>query len=195
MLWAWTVPGWSTKDELRALYRAAAAAGSPGDVAEVGSWKGRSTIVLARALRDANVIDAKVWAIDHHVGSDEEEHREILAKEGTTLEAFRANVAAAGVGDRVEPIVMSSLEGAAELARRGVVLRLVFIDGAHDEESVRADLRAFLPLVRAGGLIAMHDCQAENADFPGVWLAYRSELQGRVDVVEHTDALLVVRVR
>lgn len=195
MLWAWTVPGWSTKDELRALYRAAAGAAGPGDVAEVGSWKGRSTIVLARALRDAGIADARVWAIDHHVGSDEDEHREILAREGSTFDAFRANVRASGVGDRIEPLVLSSVEGARELARRGVTLRMAFIDGAHDVDSVRADLRAFLPLVRAGGLIALHDCEERDASFPGVWQAYREVLADRVDVVEHVDALLVARRR
>lgn len=193
MLWAWTVPGWSTKDELRALYRAAVSIEGPGDIAEVGSWKGRSTVVLGRALRDTEADDACVWAIDHHVGSDEEEHRDTLSREGTTLDAFRHNVDAAGVAGRIRPLVMTSLEGAAELARRDVALRMVFIDGAHDEESVRADLRAFFPLVRPGGLIAMHDCESENAVFPGVWRAYQAELEGRVDVAEHTDTLLVVR--
>ncbi len=195
MLWAWTVPGWSTKDELRSLYRAAVTAGGPGDIAEVGSWKGRSTILLARALNEADASGAKVWAIDHHVGSDEDQHRELLAAEGSTLDGFLANIAAGGVEDRVVPLVMSSVDGAAELARRGVLLRMVFIDGAHDEASVRADIRAFLPLVRAGGLIAMHDCEIEDADFPGVWRAYQAELEDRVDVVQHTDALLVVRVK
>lgn len=195
MLWAWTIPGWSTKNELRALYRAALSADGPGDVAEVGSWKGRSTVVLARALRDGRVDDARVWAIDHHVGSDEEEHRDILSREGTTLDAFRANVAAAGVERFVEPLVMTSGEGAAELSRRGIELRMVFIDGAHDEESVREDIRAFYPLVRPGGLLAFHDCEVEDAVFPGVWRAYQAELEGRVDVIEHTDALLVVRRR
>ncbi len=195
VLWAWTVPGWSTKEELRALYRAAVAAEGPGDVAEIGSWKGRSTIVLARALRDAGAEEATVWAIDHHAGSDEAIHREILAKEGSTFDSFRTNIVRAGVEDGVEPLVMSSTDGAAELLRRGVVLRMAFIDGAHDEESVRADIRALVPLVRSGGIVALHDCAIEGGLFPGVWQAYCAELEGRVHVVEHTDELLVARLK
>ncbi len=195
MLWAWAIPGWSTKDELRLLYRATRRAAGPGDVAEIGSWKGRSTTVLSRALQDAGETAARVWAIDHHVGSDEEEHREILAHEHSTLDAFCANIRAAGAGDRVDPLVMSSTDAARELARREVTLRMVFIDGAHDEPSVRADIRAFLPLVRRVGLVALHDCTAVGAAFPGVWRAYQAELEGRVEVVEHVDALLVARLR
>lgn len=195
MLWSWTVPGWSTKEELRALYRAVLSAKGPGDVAEIGSWKGRSTIVIANALRDAGIEDARIWAIDHHVGSDEDRHRVVLEKEGSTLDAFRENLAHAGVARRVEPLVMSSKEAAVDLGRRGVSLRLVFIDGAHDEESVRADIRAFVPLLRSGGVIALHDCDIENANFPGVWNAYRTELEPDVDLVEHADSLLVVRLK
>lgn len=194
MLWSWTVPGWSTKDELRALYRAAVNAEGPGDLAEIGSWKGRSTIVLARALQDAGA-DARVWAIDHHGGSDEERHRKVLATEGSTLDAFQRNLAAARVADRIVPLVMSSKEAAADLSRRGVSLRLVFIDGAHDEPSVRADIRAVRPLLAPRGVIALHDCDIHDANFPGVWSAFRAELEGRVDVVEHTDSLLVARLK
>lgn len=193
MLWAWTVQGWSTKDELRSLYRAVLAADAPGDIAEVGSWKGRSTIVLARALIDGRIPEARLWAIDHHVGSDEGRHREVLDTEGSTLSAFRQNLARAGVEHRIEPLVMSSEDAAAELARRDVALRMVFIDGAHDEAAVRQDIRAFLPLLSARGVVALHDCDPAG-EFPGVWRAYQAELEPRVDVVEHTDSLLVVRL-
>lgn len=34
---------------------------------------------------------------------------------------------------------------------------LVFVDGAHDYEGVRDDIRVWLPTVKAGGIIAFHD--------------------------------------
>lgn len=193
VIWAWSIHGWSTKNELRLLYRSAREAGGPGDIAEIGSWKGRTAIILARALRDAGAA-ARVWAIDHHMGSGEERHARVLVAEGSTEAAFRANVGAAGIADRVEPLVMSSGEAAAELARRRRRLRMIFIDGAHEEESVRHDIRAFLPLLRPGGLVALHDCEDEDAGFPGVWQAYRAELQSRSEVVGRVDSLLIARV-
>lgn len=42
---------------------------------------------------------------------------------------------------------------------------LVFVDGGHDDESVRADMR-FTELLSPGGVIAFHDyCSAK---FPGI---------------------------
>lgn len=189
-----SLPGMLPKDEVRFLYRVAATAPGPGDVAEVGSWMGKSTVTIARALIDAGRTDCRVWAIDHHVGS--EEHADFIARQGSTLAGFERNVRSAGVRHLVEPLVMTTVPAAAELTRRGVRLRLAFIDGAHDEDSVRADLRALRPLMNPRALMAFHDCDPNGGAFPGVWRALESELlRGEADAVEHVGTLWVVRLR
>jgi len=193
VLWARTVPGWLSRAEIRLLYRTVANSPGPGDVAEIGSWKGRSTVALARAIRDGNLERCRLFAIDHHVGSDEEEHREVVAREGSTLGAFRRNVRMAGVTDLIEELTMPAAAAAVAVGERSSGLRFVFIDGAHDESSVRQDIRSFLPLVIRGGLIALHDCRPTNARFPGVWKAYCEELRHRAEEVGRADSLLVVR--
>src|SRR6185503_8996377 len=55
VLWARTLPGWFSRHEIRLLYRTVCGLEGPGDIAEVGSWKGRSTVVLGRAVRDAGL--------------------------------------------------------------------------------------------------------------------------------------------
>jgi len=187
-----TIPGWFQREEIRLLYRTVRDARGPGDIAEIGSWKGRSTIVMARALREAGERSCRIWAIDPHLGSEEREG--MVRSEGPTFPVFQRNLRNAGVDDLVEPLVMMSVEGARVLADKGVRLRLVFIDGAHDEESVREDIRAFLPLMRAGGLVAFHDCDPEGGMFPGVWKAFQSELADRVELVAHTKTLCVTRL-
>ena len=186
------VPGFCKHDELRLLYRTAGTAPDPGDVAEIGSWKGRTTITLARALKDHGIAHCRVFAIDHHQGS--EEHRDEIGRRGSTLSVFRQNLRAAAVTDVIETLVMEAPQAAEILAQRGIQLRMLFIDGAHDEGSVRRDIRAFLPLVRLGGIIALHDCEPGGA-FPGVWKAFQSELAGRVEVVARASSLMVTRRR
>ena len=61
----------------------------------------------------------------------------------------------------------NSINAAESLGRQGEDARpdFVYIDAAHDEASVAADLKAWAPLVRPGGILAGHDyCEAH----PGV---------------------------
>jgi predicted O-methyltransferase YrrM len=185
--------GLFAEDETLLLYRAAREAEGPGDVAEIGSWMGRSCIVLGLALRDAGRADRRIYAIDAHVGS--EEHRDFIAQHGSTFAAFQRNVADAGLTDRVEPLVMRSVDAAKVLAERRARLRLLFIDGAHDEASVREDIRSFLPLMQPGGTIALHDCEEEGGGFPGVWRAFAAELAPHVEIVGRARSLLVTRLK
>lgn len=50
-------------------------------------------------------------------------------------------------------------------------LDLVFIDGDHSFEGCMADLITWVPKVKKGGMILLHD--ADTASFPGVQLAIR----------------------
>jgi predicted O-methyltransferase YrrM len=187
-----TVPGMFRHDEIRLLYKTARDAKGPGDLAEIGSWRGRTAVVQALGLVDSGASDARIYAIDHHQGS--EEHQERVAREGSSLPHFRRNVQRVGVADRVVEMVMDSAHAAAELERRGVRLRMLFIDGAHDELSVRRDIKSFLPFVNPGGIIALHDCEPDG-EWPGVWKAYQSELAPRVEEVARASSLLVTRLR
>jgi predicted O-methyltransferase YrrM len=187
------VPGMFSEDETRLLYRTVREAPGPGDIAEIGSWMGRTSVIMGMALRDAATPDCVIWAIDHHVGS--EEHASYIEKNGSTLDRFRRNIANAGLEDRIQELVMKSGEASQVLAERGVRLRMTFIDGAHDEDSVREDIGYMLPLMTPGGIVAFHDCSEGEDGFPGVWRAIQSELGSRVDIVDRADTLLVTRLR
>jgi len=66
-------------------------------------------------------------------------------------------------------------------------LDLVFIDGAHDYESVSEDLKAWWPKIRAGGVMAGHDF---SMSFPGLMravLEFVSLLPGRTEVYLDAD--------
>ena len=60
-------------------------------------------------------------------------------------------------------------------------LSLCFIDGSHEYEDVKADLIAWLPKVKNGGVLAGHDY--DNPNHPGVRMA-ADEVLGKENIIE-----------
>jgi len=125
-------------------------------IVELGSWKGKSTAWLASGSRVGQ--GAHVYAVDHWVGSSEHQH--LFWEPGaTTFPEFESNMEWLGLGDIVTPITGKTAEVAKTWDKD---VGLLFIDAAHDYESVKADFLAWSPFVVAGGWVVFHD-----AGFPG----------------------------
>jgi len=144
--------GWLTPKEGRLLYALARHCTGRGVIVEIGSWKGKSTIWLANGARDG--AGGTVYAIDPHTAQSDN-----LATQSAvpTFAEFTQNIRAAGVSDLVVPLVMTSAEAARGFDR---AVEMVFIDGAHDYESVALDLDLWFPKVVEGGIVAFHDTVA-----------------------------------
>jgi len=142
---ALTIKGWMTPDELTWL---AGQAKTHEKIAEVGSWLGRSTAAIADNTQGI------VFAIDTWMGSSETDFDPGFKAGGPEwlFGQFMENAA-----DNVTPIRMESVEAAAYLARKKHLFDMIFIDGAHDMESVKADIEAWRPLLKEGGLFCGHD--------------------------------------
>ncbi|MET0325405.1 MAG: class I SAM-dependent methyltransferase, partial [Ilumatobacteraceae bacterium] len=89
------IDGWMSDDQGRRLYAAAARCPAGGRIVEIGSFRGRSTVVLASAAPD----DVEVVAVDPHAGNDRgPQEIEGFADEAATDRAvFEANRARGGV--------------------------------------------------------------------------------------------------
>lgn len=139
----WTeIEGWLSPAQGQALQELAAG----GDVLELGSYKGRSTCCLAAAAR-------QVSSVDWHGG-------DAGTGPADTLGRFVANLEALGVRDRVILRVVR-FEDLGDSLPVGWY-DLVFVDGAHDAESVERDTRIALKAVKPGGAIAWHDWDYES---------------------------------
>ncbi len=146
------VDGWLTADQGRRLYAVAAACPPDGRIVEIGSFRGRSTIVLASAAHDG----IEVVAIDPHAGTDRGP-REIVGHEreaDADRAAFEGNLATAGIAGRVRHVPAFSGE-----AHRFVdgPIDVLYVDGAHRYGPARADLRDWGDRVKAGGTLLVHD--------------------------------------
>lgn len=161
------VDGWLTTGQATLLFNAATRVPSTGRIVEIGSFRGRSTIVLASAATPG----AEIVAIDPHAGNDRgpNEIEGFVAEAQSDNEIFRANLDAAGVAGRVRHLRMFSDAALAELPGPVDVL---YVDGAHRFGPARADIRDWGRRVVPGGTMLVHD----SFSSVGVTLAILSEL-------------------
>ena len=156
------VDGWMSPDQAERLYRAAA-----DIIVEIGSFRGRSTIVLASAAPEG----VQIVAIDPHAGNDRgpQELDGFEAAAATDHDVFNANLAAAGVAHRVHHVRAFSDAAHGEVA--GVVA-VLYVDGAHRYAPARTDIRDWGRRVAPGGTLLIHD----SFSSVGVTLAIMREL-------------------
>ncbi|TVL89990.1 class I SAM-dependent methyltransferase [Streptomyces sp. SAJ15] len=160
--------GFMPVDEGLALYAAATTAAGLGlPLLEVGTYCGRSTILLADAARAAGTVTVTV---DHHRGSEEQQpgweyHDPTVVDPEVgrmdTLPAFRRTLHAAGLEEHVIAVVGRSPQVAAVW---NTPVGLVFIDGGHTDEHATGDYEGWAPHVAPGGLLVIHDVFPDPAD-------------------------------
>ena len=147
------VEGYLTPREVGCIAWLGANPTAAGEVLEIGSFKGRSTIVLALASKLAG--DAHITAVDPLTSPSITDPR-LEPGEDSGRERFEANLAAAGVRKHVEFHQMLSTELAQQWPA-GRRLRLLWIDGDHTYAAAKADFDAFRPFLANGAIVAMHD--------------------------------------
>jgi predicted O-methyltransferase YrrM len=159
--------GFMPPDEGLALFEAAASLTVPGPLLEIGSYCGKSAVYLgAAAQRSGRVL----YALDHHRGSEENQpgwewHEPDLvdphAGRIDTLPFFRRTIFDAGLEGTVVAVVGDS---AAVAAHWATPLALCFIDGGHGHEPAHRDYESWVPHVRLGGTLVIHDVFPDPAD-------------------------------
>jgi len=161
------VTGFMPADEGRVLYDTAADYLGDGIGVEIGTYCGKSTVMLGAAAQQTGGL---VYTIDHHHGSEEhqpgwEYHDTTMVDPVTglfdTLPALRHTLDAAGVDDHVVAIV-----GRSPVVARGwrTPLRFLFIDGGHTEEAANRDFDGWARWVDVGGALVIHDVFPDPAD-------------------------------
>ena len=157
---AWT-------DHLHFAYDLVAAM-KPRLLVELGVDRGESYFAFCQSAAENKTgtrcfgIDA--WRGDQHAGGyDETTFAQVSAHNRANYDTFSTLIRASfdAALDQFEP---ESID-------------ILHIDGLHTETAVRHDIASWLPKVRPGGVLLLHDVDVRGRDF-GVWKIW-AELQGR----------------
>lgn len=140
------------------------------DIVEVGSWTGRTALNF---LQSAGV--TKVYCVDHWNGSPGDPGTDPVVKGLGWQEVFKTFCANTKrhLYHSIFPCMGSSLLWAKVFPFQ---VDMVFLDGDHRYESVKADIEAWEPVVREGGLFVCHDFASSM--FPGVTKAVVVDYRG-----------------
>lgn len=142
------VEGWLSDGEAHLLFTLARGGFGAGEIVEIGSYKGKSTICLAAGSKSLK--REKVTAIDPHKGIIPNE----IDDGKPTYKEFVRNLDKVSLKDWVRPIVKTSEEAAVNWKKP---IRLLFIDGLHDYQHAYQDYSLWEPYVARGGVIVFHD--------------------------------------
>jgi predicted O-methyltransferase YrrM len=184
------IEGWLDDAEadllIAAVTRAVAVDPEANSVVEIGSYCGRSTVVLGSALNALGLpAEFKIYAIDPLdgvVGALDQG----IKHTGPTLEKFRRNIAEAALAERVETVTKRSFEVAWDRP-----ICFLFVDGLHDYANVARDFHHFERWIALGGYVAFHD----YADYyPGVKTFVNELLAlGHYEKVHQATSMIVLR--
>jgi len=159
------IQGWLTQEEAITLCYLTSTLKSKSTVVEIGSWKGRSTYCLARGLPAG----AELFAIDPFDKSGEAGSVATYSQDPCAeplRKQFEMNMTRLGVMDRI-----TILQGlSVDFVNHFQNVDFLFIDGDHSLECCRSDFENYSPLIKVGGLVALHDYDTTRPLLGPTWV-------------------------
>ena len=183
------LPGMISDRQAQVLFELCVSQAISGNIVEIGSWLGKSTLFLASGCRVSG--NGQVYAVDKftgNLGKEDLYHAPLLPNE-TIYDRFKFNIKSYRLNKFVKAYPMSSRQ-----ARRKIkqTLRMVFIDGDHSYKGVMDDIKLWTPLLKKGGLLILDDF---DQSFPGVVRAVQEKIlhSAQFKPLFELDSLLVAR--
>jgi hypothetical protein len=118
-------------------------------------------------------IDTWLGAWDHWLQPEWFSHLKFENGYPTIYHTFVSNIITRGLQDKVVPLPLDSLNAVKVLAQKNVSVDVLHIDGGHDFAAVTADLAAWWPLLREGGVLLGDDYHATGDVWPEVRKAFQ----------------------
>lgn len=135
------------------------AALKPRVLVELGVDRGESYFAFCQSAAENHTgtrcFGVDTWRGDQHAGGyDETTFAQVSAHNRAHYEAFSTRIRAS-FEDALEKFGAESID-------------LLHVDGLHTESAARHDIDSWMPKVRPGGIILLHDVDVRGRDF-GVW--------------------------
>jgi predicted O-methyltransferase YrrM len=155
-----SVHGWMSDAELTALFTMAYTLKNDNPVVvEIGSFQGKSSVCIAGGLLESGR-GGTLYCVDPFDLTNQEQY--IKSKVNMNVTSLRDKF---NENTKDYPNIIVQQGFSVDIARESDIpddIDMVFIDGNHDYAAVRADVETWVPCLKPGGVLAMHD-----VDFPG----------------------------
>jgi len=138
----WNIPTYTTANELIKLYELSKGLIPNSICVEVGSYIGASSLIIGKGLAK----DSILYCIDTW------ENDAMTEGKWNTLEIFKNNTHS--VANKIKMLKSKSVDAAKDFNQE---IDFMFIDGDHSYEGVKADIDAWFPKLKSGGIIILHD--------------------------------------
>ncbi|MCM8787820.1 MAG: class I SAM-dependent methyltransferase [Candidatus Omnitrophica bacterium] len=156
----WFIEGWLSEKEALVLYRTVKNLRVLNPiVVEIGSWLGKSSVVLAKAVKKKKGF---LHCIDPFDASGDSFSKDSYSTKNFDLkEKFLSNIKKAKVEKYVKLIPKKSQDAIKEW---NSPIDFIFIDADHTYSNVKEDFIFWSKFLKVGGYIAFHDaCQDQKA--------------------------------
>lgn len=145
-----SVEGYLAPNEIRFLALLAACPTAEGEILEIGSFKGKSTVILAKAAAFSG--NGRVHAVDPMIAPSETDPD--LKGAASSFPDFQKNITAQGITEKIEFHQNFSYELAEKWDKP---IRLLWIDGDHTYRGTKLDFDGFAGHLADGAIVAIHD--------------------------------------
>lgn len=142
-------------------------------IVEIGSFMGLSALIMARALYDSGKYGARIFCVDTWEGSSEHQSMDVI-KEKLLFDIFEENIFESGLTPFFVPVRKDSVAASVDFEDRS--FDMILIDGDHKFKGCLADLQAWYPKLKTGGIFLGHDGEQEVRKAVDVFLNDRQEL-------------------
>lgn len=161
------VEGWFSPTQVARVVERASQVPATGRIVEIGSFRGRSMVAIARSAPEG----VEIVAIDPHAGNDRgpQEIEGFEDEAAVDSKVFLANLERAGVRDRVTYVRKFSHEALGDVEGP---IHMLHIDGAHRYRPASDDIVSWGARVVDGGSVLIHDAFSSV----GVTLALATKL-------------------